>query len=275
MAVSQLDTPLERLATNPTGMNWRDIWDPTTQYYLNDVVVSPLNVNSYILIGKTTLLGGADPTLNPDWGEISPATTGVAQVIAGDNITLGGTTTLPVVNAVVPIVSQFLNNNFPDLGPAATNILQTTGSDFVRFQFTLPYPNTAFYNSMGAFNINDLGYWTMDLQSVCFQIEPAIALGAGSKYIQISFQNNSGGEYLIPAAQGGQVLIPANQIPPSPYVINGGKIWFNAYEVRLGLGGGGAQAAIWLTFRNLTSTDVYWTSYGGAFLCTYYPNGIQ
>lgn len=98
MAVSQaFDTPLERLGLLPNGMNWRGGWDATTQYYQNDVVTSPSNLASYILDGPTALLGGVDPSLNPDWIELSATTTGVIQVNAGAGITIGGTATVPIV----------------------------------------------------------------------------------------------------------------------------------------------------------------------------------
>ena len=98
MAVSQaFDTPLERLGLLPNGMNWRGDWDVAEQYFLNDVVRSPANLSSYILNGRDALRGGVDPTLNPDWVELSSATTGVIQVNAGAGITIAGTATVPVV----------------------------------------------------------------------------------------------------------------------------------------------------------------------------------
>jgi len=83
MALNPLDNPLERLASLPNTMNWRGSWVATEQYYLNDVVVSPVNLASYILANKTALLNGGDPTTNPDWIELSNTATGVLQVNAG------------------------------------------------------------------------------------------------------------------------------------------------------------------------------------------------
>jgi hypothetical protein len=284
MSVSQLDTPLERLAANPTGMNWRDLWDPTTQYYLNDVAVSPVNNNSYILTGKVALLGGADPTANPDWGEISPATTGVDQVIAGNNITLGGTPTLPVINAVVPIVSQFANTVFP-FPTGFNNLISPVPAVLSRARFTFGNPPTptAFYNSIVNATIADVGVWCVDLQSVCFQVTPAVLLplGQAAQYIQISIQGpfqDTSPEYIIPPDQGGRLFLPEiqNQLPgdTAPYVLNGGKIWFNPYQVKVALGGA-VTTEIFIYFKNFTATGIYWTAYGSSFLCTYFPNGIQ
>jgi hypothetical protein len=100
MALSSLDNPLERLASLPNAMNWRGAWAATEQYYLNDVVVSPVNLASYILNGKTALLNGGDPTTNPDWIELSATATGVLQVNAGFGIGLDplSTPTIPTID---------------------------------------------------------------------------------------------------------------------------------------------------------------------------------
>lgn len=94
MALNPLDNPLERLSSLPNTMNWRGAWSATEQYYLNDVVVSPVNVASYILNGKTALLNGGDPTANPDWIELSNTATGVLQVNAGIGLVNTGTPTI-------------------------------------------------------------------------------------------------------------------------------------------------------------------------------------
>ena len=108
MALSSLDNPLERLASLPNAMNWRGGWIATEQYYLNDVVVSPVNLASYILNGRTSLTNGGDPTTNPDWIELSATATGVLQVNAGFGIGLDplSTPTIPTIDnhGVVSIV---------------------------------------------------------------------------------------------------------------------------------------------------------------------------
>lgn len=94
MSLNPLDNPLERLASLPNTMNWRGGWLATEQYYLNDVVVSPVNLASYILNGKTALLNGGDPTTNPDWIELSNTATGVLQVNAGIGLVNTNTPTI-------------------------------------------------------------------------------------------------------------------------------------------------------------------------------------
>ena len=81
-------------------MNWRGDWDVNEQYYGNDVVRSGVNLASYILNGQTALRGGADPSANPDWIELSATTTGVLQVVAGTGIALdpAGTATIPIID---------------------------------------------------------------------------------------------------------------------------------------------------------------------------------
>lgn len=79
--------PLEILAQFPFVMSWRGTWSASEQYIQNDVVVSPLNGSSYILI-ESSLLSGTDPSVNPNWSELAPSSTGVAQVDAGAGITV-------------------------------------------------------------------------------------------------------------------------------------------------------------------------------------------
>nr|WPF46740.1 MAG: hypothetical protein [Lake Baikal virophage 11] len=77
-------------------MNWRGTWLPTEQYLKNDVVISPLNGSSYILI-ETSLLDGSDPSVNAEWAELAPAATGISQINAGAGIN--------VTNPTGPIVT--------------------------------------------------------------------------------------------------------------------------------------------------------------------------
>ena len=83
MSIQGLQTPFERLAALPTTMNWRGTWDPTESYFQNDVVVSPINVASYILPTITSIIGGSDPSTSADWAELSPLSTGVLSVTGG------------------------------------------------------------------------------------------------------------------------------------------------------------------------------------------------
>jgi hypothetical protein len=101
--------PLERLAEFPNMMNWRGTWLLSEQYLKNDVVVSPLNGSSYILI-ETSILNGADPSVNPEWDELAPAATGISQISAGAGITV--TNPLgPIVTVINDGVITLINGN--------------------------------------------------------------------------------------------------------------------------------------------------------------------
>ena len=126
MSLNPLDNPLERLGVLPNGMNWRGGWLVSEQYYLNDVVISPLTTASFILNGKTTLLGGADPSLNPDWIELSNPTTGVVSVNAGVGITITGTGSNPIVNND-GILTFTAGTGVNNTGTATNPIINNTG----------------------------------------------------------------------------------------------------------------------------------------------------
>jgi hypothetical protein len=126
MSLTPLDNPLERLGINPTGMNWRGLWDATEQYYLNDVAVAPSNSASYILANKTALLDGGDPSLNPDWIELSATTTGVVSVNAGTGITITGTGTNPIVNNA-GVITLTAGTGLTNAGTATNPLINNTG----------------------------------------------------------------------------------------------------------------------------------------------------
>jgi hypothetical protein len=128
MSLTPLDNPLERLGINPTGMNWRGLWDATEQYYLNDVAIAPSNNASYILAGKTALLGGGDPALNPDWFELSATTTGVASVNAGVGIALNplGTPTNPIIDNA-GVISFTAGTGLVNIGTPTNPLINNTG----------------------------------------------------------------------------------------------------------------------------------------------------
>jgi len=126
MSLTSLENPLERLKTLPTGMNWRGGWDTTEQYYLNDVVIAPLNNATYILTGREALLGGGDPSLNADWTELSDPSTGVASVSGSAFITVGGSPTNPqIINNGVCTVSA--GAGLLDVGTPNNPVLINTG----------------------------------------------------------------------------------------------------------------------------------------------------
>ena len=128
MSLTPLDNPLERLGVLPNGMNWRGAWDVNEQYYLNEVVVAPANQASYILTGKTTLLGGLDPTMNADWTELSAPTTGVVSVLGSTYITIGNTPTNPqIINNGVQTITTNPATGIQDIGTANNPSLVNTG----------------------------------------------------------------------------------------------------------------------------------------------------
>lgn len=136
MALNPLENPLERLKFLPNAMNWRGGWVATEQYYLNDVVVSPVNLASYILAGKTALLNGGDPTANIDWVELSNTATGVLQVNAG----------IGLVNTNTPTIVDLENTGIITLasGNAGIGVVNGTGP---------PYPLNAVISNTGVLSV--------------------------------------------------------------------------------------------------------------------------
>lgn len=142
--VTSLDNPLERLQVLPNAMNWRGVWNNTTQYYRNDVVLSPIDTASYIAL-NVSVLGGADPSLTPaDWQILASATTGVIGLTAGPGIAIGGTPTLPTVSNTGVLVAtagtgitntntatnpQFENTGILSLSVAAPGLSSTGGQN--------------------------------------------------------------------------------------------------------------------------------------------------
>lgn len=72
-SLESLSNPLERLSVLPTAMNLRKnpatglpYWDVAIQYFINDVVISPITEGAYICTGGTqdqiAVRGGADPS---------------------------------------------------------------------------------------------------------------------------------------------------------------------------------------------------------------------
>lgn len=145
MALTEgLDNPLERLGLLPNTMNWRGGWSATQQYYQNDVVVSPTNLASYILNGKTVLRDGGDPISNPDWIELSATSTGVLEVQAGPGITLSGTQTIPVIENAGVITIVPLGGGGIVLGGTPNNpIISTTAIQTIIAGDTFIGVNTA------------------------------------------------------------------------------------------------------------------------------------
>lgn len=140
-SVLDLSTPLNRLNALPTAVNWRnDTWSPTTLYYRNDIVISPITSGAYINISPaTTIKGGGDPSTNPTaWFVFGGGAAGVQEIQGSDYITVGPTSVPEITNNGVCnlAIGQNLNNlgtqNDPileDLG--LTSILTTPGISVV------------------------------------------------------------------------------------------------------------------------------------------------
>jgi hypothetical protein len=106
MSQNTIENPLDRLQLLPDAMNWKGAWNNNDQYFRNDVVISSLNNSSYILVGRTALVGGGDPSLNADWLELNVSTTGVTSINGSAYIGITGPGTNPtIVNNGVRTVS--------------------------------------------------------------------------------------------------------------------------------------------------------------------------
>lgn len=100
MALESLRDPLSNLKALPTSMKLRGgvedpYWDVDTQYYRNDVVLSPVTDGAYVMRGgstsgaETAVKGGPDPSVaaeDPDsaWWSLSLAGLRYVQTAVGD-----------------------------------------------------------------------------------------------------------------------------------------------------------------------------------------------
>jgi len=100
MSVQGLQNPYQRLQVLPNTINWRGTWLVTQPYFKNDVVISPINGSSYILIGRTALSGGVDPSLSPNYQEISPLSTGITGILPGVGIDITGPPATPTITNI-------------------------------------------------------------------------------------------------------------------------------------------------------------------------------
>jgi hypothetical protein len=123
-----LSTPLNRLNALPTAINWRnDVWSPTTVYYKNDIVISPITSGSYINISSsTTTRGGGDPSTNASaWFVFGSGAAGVQEIQGSEYITVGPTSTPEITNNGVCDIA--IGNNLNNLGTQNDPILEDLG----------------------------------------------------------------------------------------------------------------------------------------------------
>lgn len=124
MALVPLENPVDRINILPNAMNWRGSWVNTEQYYQNDVVISSLNNSSYICI-VPAVLGGTDPSIDPEWLELAAATTGVTSVSGSTYIGVSGTTNVTITNNGVRTLA--VGTGLANVGTANNPSLINTG----------------------------------------------------------------------------------------------------------------------------------------------------
>lgn len=119
MSLESLRDPLSRLSVLPVTMNvafspantTNPYWDITTQYFQNDVVLSPVDDGAYILLTDSTLLGGLDPSdALSSWYSLSKSTVGT--LVSNAATVTGGASPAYVVTGLTlpdtPASSQWL-----------------------------------------------------------------------------------------------------------------------------------------------------------------------
>jgi hypothetical protein len=123
--IDALRDQLTRLDLLPTIINWRGTWVPDSQYFQNDLVVSPSTFSTYILVSQTAIIGGGDPSTNvTDWVNISTLGVGVTGVRAGPGIGLSDGDTNPTIsNNGVISVGLVINGGISNAGDAQNPIL--------------------------------------------------------------------------------------------------------------------------------------------------------
>lgn len=123
MSLESLANPLERLTYLPTVLNYRVntlaggiTWDATFQYYIGDVVTSIVDGYAYVYTaettGRTSVVGGGDPSLSGDWVRLagSGVTTydNTTAAITGASAGAGGAYALVGASLSVPANSDWL-----------------------------------------------------------------------------------------------------------------------------------------------------------------------
>lgn len=159
MALAPLRNALTFLDNAPSAMNLREnpadndpLWVIDSQYFKNDVVVSPQTGGMYVFTGagdfKTSIRGGDEPWLNsfsaaPNWKAFSPYG-------LNDVTTTAVTVTPPAVTAATPVVVTA-----GSLGLSAD--LATAGAVYL-----VTYQGTWATTGGVAFAATDQYFWSFD-----------------------------------------------------------------------------------------------------------------
>lgn len=124
MSSIELDTAFERQEYLPLAINWLGVWSSDTVYLKNDVVTSPINTASYIMVGpQTSIQDGGDPSINTtNWFQYGRSTETVQNITVGDGLELTGTSINPIVKNT-GVVSIVPGDGISNIGTATDPIL--------------------------------------------------------------------------------------------------------------------------------------------------------
>lgn len=195
MSLESLVNPLERIVFLPTSMNYRDdgaggiVWDIANQYYVGDVVTSSVDGYAYVYTGattgRTTVLGGVDPSLSVDWVRL-----------AGAGVTTYDTNTAAVTAVGAAGTYGTLVNNVLTVGAA--------GDYLVTFQGTVTCPLAQTTADISTFTL------TGSAGTIVGSCTCAPNVGSASSTFSFSSRVNVGGAAPFTITAGGVYL---GQIP--------------------------------------------------------------
>lgn len=140
MSLESLRDPLSRLSVLPVTMNvafspansQNPFWDVTTQYFQNDVVLSPVDDGAYILLVDSVILGGLDPSVPASsWYSLSKSTAG--SVVSQSATVTGGATPAYVVTGLTLPSSPFSSTWLVTVQATATAAAPLVAADWVEW----------------------------------------------------------------------------------------------------------------------------------------------
>lgn len=282
-------SPLEQLYAFPTMMKWRGTWVGTEQYFKNDVVISPINSSSYILVNETVSLIPTDPSLDPNWDELSPATVGVTSVNGGAGITVTNPTgpNVTVINDGVITVTEGTNiiidrTDPPNLiinaiAPSLTTVSLARGTIPINFPvapndvgtivFT-PIIDNIFFTYFANGPPTPTGVFDVDLTSINLFLNGTEAVGPDD-LVAIFLVDKTNVANPIAVNIGTIVINPTNnvypfQVRPSTYVVD-----------IVAARNAGIRTPSYFAFQNLTTTAILEINNWSSVSAIYYPEGLQ